>query len=364
MQARLTSEFLFAAVTALLSAFALFLLWEGRAHQEQDRATGEMLADIAARASVDGLISRNSIELGVVANRLTGVERVAGVAIFTIENELLALSGTLESGTQFTHPIVLDDMVLGFARISLDPPSAEPDWTHIALSVLALLSVALLVAFWSHRIRTPTPRTRGESPLESPRAPAPAAAWQRVLVCNFHNQLSLSRTERNRIANRASALAERVGEIYHAKYGHLPGAGIVMTFSPAAGQDGAFGAVCATFLLADCLARNASPGEFRFGLHKPVRQPVESGAGYAAATADAALLAAVGRPGSIVASDAFFADVAQPERLNAEPFTHPMLDELNTSGSACHMITGLDEDHRLLIERQASHLAAAQDDAG
>ena len=364
MQAKLTSEFLIAAVTALLSAFTLFLLWDGRVDQDQDRATGQLLADIAARASVDGLISRNPIELGVVANRLSGVERVAGVAVYTIENELLALSGTLEGGAQFTHPIVLDDTVLGFARISLAPPNAEPDWTQIGLSVFAVLTVALLVAFWSYRMRTPATGSSGEPPGESPLVPEPVAAWQRLLVCNLHNQFSLKRTERDRIAKRALVLAERVGEIYVAESANLPGTGLVMTFPAGAGPDPAFQAVCAAFLLADCLARDAASGEFRFGLHKSVQRPGEPPADYAAAVEDAVLLAAVARPGSIVASDAFLADMEEPGRLKVEPFTHPMLDELNTSGSPCHYIAGLDADYQSLIERQASRLTPAEAEAG
>ena len=155
-----------------------------------------------------------------------------------------------------------------------------------------------------------------------------------------------------------------MGEIYLASSEHLPGTGLVMTFSSIGGRDGAFQAVCPAFLLADCPAKGAAPGKFRFALHKPEPQPGESPAGYAAAMEDAALLAAVARPGTIVASDAFFADLAEPERLIAEGFTHPMLDELNTSGGPCHLITSLDEDQRMLIERQARRLATTEALAG
>ena len=355
MQASFRSDFLIALTAALLSSAALFLIWEGRAGEEQDRATGELLAELAARASIDGLIDRNRIELGVVANRLTGVPRVAGVAVFTVENDLLAVSGTLEDGTPFVHPIVLDDMLLGFARISLVPPAMAPDWMRFAFSVVALLTAVLLVSWWSYRMRGAAPAPAVDPATEP--VSAMESVTQYLLVGNLHNQLSLTGSERDRATARALAVARQVAAIYRCRSTHLPGTGLLMTFSAPAGEDTAFEAVCAAFLVAQCLAGAASPGDYRFGLHALDVKGGKSPADYSAALEDGALLAAMGRSGAVVASEAFFGNLAEPEKLEAEAFSNPMLEELHSPERRCHLITKLDGDRQALISRQASRLS-------
>ena len=346
---------LIAATTGLLSATAMFLIWEGRASEEQERATGEMLAGLAARASMDGLIDQNRIELGVVANRLTGVPRVAGVAIFTVEDELLALSGTLEAGTPFIEPIVLDDTLLGFARISLVPPTPAPDLMRLAASVLALLAIALLVAWWSARLRG---GTAGPAPDTSTHGDAATETSTRFLLAgNLRNQLSLSGSERRRTAERALAVARQVGEIYGCRSTHLPGTGLLMTFAAQEDNDSAFEAVCAAFLVAGRLAGDAVTRNYRFGLHVVELQAGESPPDHPNALEDAALLAAMGKSGAIVASESFFTHLADPGRLEAETFSHPMLDQLHANNEQSRLITGLAGGHRALLEQQASHLA-------
>ena len=355
MQGSFRFDFLVAATTAILSAAALFLIWEGRAGEEQERATGEMLAGLAARASTDGLIDEDRIELGVVANRLTGVPRVAGVAIFTVEDELLALSGTLEHGTPFVEPIVLDDTLLGYARISLVAPPAAPDPIRLGWTVLALVAIALLVAWWSARLRGGSHQPSQQTSIDPDSATE--AVTRFLLVGNLHNQLSMSGSERRRSDERALAVARQVGEIYGCRSTHLPGTGLLMTFAAREDNDSAFEAVCAAFLIAERLAGDAATGRYRFGLHVVELQAGESPSDHPAALEDAALLAAMGKSGAIVASESFFARLAEPGRLEARAFSHPMLEQLHATSEQSCLITGLVGDHRALLEQQASHLA-------
>ncbi len=357
MQASFMPNLLIALTTALLSSAAVFLIWGGDADSEQDRATGEMIAELAARASIDGLIEQDRIELGVVANRLTGLPRVAGVAIFTVENELLALSGALELGTPFIRPIVLDDTLLGFARISLVPTPAASDWIRVASSVLVLLAIALLVAWWSVRMRGGLPRTaeRAATAIEFDSASEPVTRY--LLVGNLHNQLTLTGLERKRVAERALAVARRIGTIYGYRSSHLPGKGMLLAFRAQEGSGSALDAVCAAFLVADCLAGVALIGTYRFGLHAIEMQAGETLSDNPEAIEDAALLAAMSKPGAVLASNSFYNHLDEPEMLDAEAFSHPMLAQLHVPDKQGHLITGLDKSRRELLGRQASHLA-------
>ena len=355
MPANFRPSLLMAATTALLSALALALIWGGQNSEQQDRATGDLLADLAARASIDGLIAQDRIELGVVANRLTRVPRVAGVAIFTVENELMALSGNVEEGSPFIQPIVLDDTLIGFASIGLVPPASAPDLPRLAWSALALFCIALLVAWWFAR-------PGGDSPRSSPETAAyPDSATEAtsrfLLIGSLHNQLSLSAAERTRTENRALAVARQVGEIYGCRSVHLPGRGLLLIFPVREDHDSAFEAVCAAFLVADRLADDAANGNYRFGMHVVALQPGETPSDHPTALEDAALLAAMSKPGAIVASESFFAHLAEPGRLVAETLSHPMLEQLHDPGRRGHLIAGLDEEHRALLDRQINRLA-------
>ena len=361
MQASFTSNFLFAAVTALLTGIALFAIWEGDSGDNSEQAMGGMLAETAARASIDGLIEQDALEVGVVANRLAGVPGVAGVAIYTRENEILAISGTLEGGTQFTHPVVLDDMLLGFTRVSLTPTATEPAWMQVGLSALALLAIPLIAAFWWYRLRkprTPAPAQRG---TETRRVFE--ATTHHLLIGNLHNQFGLSRAQRGQVAARALAVAQQVDEIYNSGSEHLPGTGLLLAFPAGAEDDRAFEAVCAGFLMAKCLQESAAPGDYRFGIHTLSLDPGESLADHRASVEETALLAAVGRSGAIVASESFFDALADPGRVDAEIFSHPMLKDLGASGDQCHLITGLGQVHGKVIDAQARQLFARAADA-
>ena len=356
MKASIGFEFLIAAATALLAATAMFLIWEGQATKEQDRATGEMLADLAARASIDGLIDRDRIELGVVANRLTRVPRVAGVAIFTVENEQLALSGTLEPGTPFVRPIVLDDTLIGFARISLVPPVRSPDRMRLAASALALVTIALLVAWWSARMRGGAPRPPAATAIDPDSETE--AVTQFLLVGNLHDQFSLSGSQRRQTTERALAVARRIGEIYPCRSAPLPGTGLLVTFPARDDNHSAFKAVFAAFLLAERLAVDSISGNFRFGLHVAELQAGETLSDRPTALEDATLLAAMSTPGAIVSSESFFAHLNDVDRLEAEPFSHPMLEQLHAADQRCRLITGLEGHSRALLDLQASRLAS------
>ena len=359
MRAGFRFDFLIAAATALLTAAAMFLIWEGNATEEQNQATGDMLADLAARASIDGLIDRNRIELGVVANRLTRVPQVAGVAIFTVENEPLALSGSLEHGTPFIRPIVLDDTLIGFARISLVPPATAPEPLRVAASALTLLTIALLVAWWSARMRGGATRQAPGSGTDTDTEMDATTSF--LLVGNLHSQFSLSGSQRRQTAERALAFARRVGQIYPSRTEQVPGTGLLMTFPALENNDSAFEAAFAALALAKCLAGDPAVDEFRFGLHVAEVQAGESPSDRPsdrhAALDDASLLAAAGKPGGIVASEPFFAHLGEAGRLEAEPFSHPMLEQLHAADKRCRLITGVESGRRPLLERQASRLA-------
>jgi uncharacterized membrane protein affecting hemolysin expression len=352
------SELIIALTATLLTAVVLAALWRVDPSEQAHTTTlGEGLAATLAQSSIDALLEQDSLHLGVLANRLTDIDIVSGAAIYSIDDEVVALSGKLV-GDQFSHPILMDDTVIGFARVTLDDSRAglQPDWGRRAASLLLLLVIPFMIAAITHIRRS---RRRGVVDVDIGAAETRQASEHYILVANLHNQLSMSPAERQQVMQQSLDLAQRVGDIYQAQCLLVPGKGLLMDFGPADGDDRPFQVVCAAFVLANCLAESLAQGDYRMGLHGVELFEDEDAVDHIAVLEDTTLLAALGKPHTVVASESFFADIERPERITAELLQHAMLDELTTTGRQCCLITSLGETHRALIGNQAERLVAS-----
>ena len=346
---QVNSGFVQTLAAAALTALFVFLVWrDGPAGAVDKGALGPQLAAVAAAASVDGLMERDYIELGVIANRMAAVDGVGGVAMYRLDGSLLATAGEGGQGVPFTEEIVFDGQLVGLARVTLDAPPAAVDWNRAALTAAGVLGLALLVAWAGH-----LPPIRGRSKARTARQDA-----HYLLAATLRCGLPPDSDSQRRALNQGLRLAERVGALYRAECRLLPGEGLLMTFRPrAAGRDRAFRTLCAAFLLADGLIRLPEPSDWTVGLQSAALEGARSA--QPACVADAALLASLAGPGIIAVSDAFLADVREPSRIRAEPLAHPMLRKLAAPDKTCHVVTGLAPAIKTLIDHQVDRLVGS-----
>ena len=129
---QVNSSFVQTLAAAALTALFVFLVWRNAPVGAVDGGTlGPQLAAVAAAASVDGLMERDYIELGVIANRMAAVDGVGGVAMYRLDGSLLATAGEGGQGVPFTEEIVFDGQLVGLARVTLDAPPAKVDWKRV-----------------------------------------------------------------------------------------------------------------------------------------------------------------------------------------------------------------------------------------
>ena len=75
------------------------------------------------------------ISLSVLVTRINEPAEVASVSIYTIDDRVLAISGSASnSAPHFTHPIVFEDTVAGYARVTLNPAAGKPPALPLPLS--------------------------------------------------------------------------------------------------------------------------------------------------------------------------------------------------------------------------------------
>ena len=131
-----------AAIATAITACCLLLIWFERpdGQDEMDRY-GSALAATLADTTAPELFNTQRITLTVVANRLTTLEEVAGVAFHGADEELMALSGLQRSEVHYRAIATIDNTPSGAVTVSLNPDVFAPaiPWSRWFFSVLALL---------------------------------------------------------------------------------------------------------------------------------------------------------------------------------------------------------------------------------
>jgi len=374
------AELVSACLAGLLVALGVLAInLDETAHEDRATELGEQLAAGLAQLAAEPLATRDRIALGVLANRVVELEDIVGATIYTVDDDVLAISGEPRRGAHVTRPITQENNIVGYVRLTLSEPAPEPVrptlWTSLLLALLVPpLVVGIrhlpwhrLTAAWSGLAprRAPArghapPIDPAESTETSPPEPAPPVAERRALLAvNLFNQLSLPPRLRDAELARAARLAEAAADLYTGRVTTLPGTGMLLEFEEVGDPERPFQVLCAAFLLARLLDADDAEGRFRFGLHQALMPPGEDIAPDDPAVQDAALLSAVAKPGTIAVSAELFARVSRPERVLSQQMANPLLHQLeSTEPSAC-LVGGLDATHDEVIEQQARELGYA-----
>ncbi len=373
---------LIAGTVALTVASSTSLFWSAALSADQQRhmsSFGRALAEQLATLSAEPLIGGNLISLSVLATRINEPAEVASVSIYTIDDRVLANSGSASnSAPHFTHPIVFEDTVAGYARVTLSPVifRTGPAASMLMLWVFGCALAGLLVGYlvdqrWptspaSSPLPVPESTHPGQDPIETPPS--------YVLVVNWFNQVSFAATDRPRIIDMCLSRADQVGHLYGGRGIELPGIGLIFSFrgapDDAQRSERCFGIVCAALLIAEVLQdvnqryymRERPELAFRFGLHEdPSNTPLAELPG-TDQTTDATLLSAVAANDTVATSREVFDQLEGPERFDSARQEHAILASLVTaSPGECFIISALNGSYRSLLEGQAERLIGQPD---
>lgn len=359
-----------ALCAAFVTALGLLFAWtQLDPRTEQMERFGATTATALAELCMEPLLKQDRLHLGVIGNRLTELDAIAAVATYTVDQQLLTLSGTM-TGPQYAASITIDGTVVGHVRVALDPAAfaggiTAPDQRlaataatlgiSVGAGLLAAFGAALLRAWRTGALVVDTPalrqrlrrRLQPEPPPEelptAPEAPPepPEPIRHYLLGINLYNQLSLKGVEREFELSLCTELAETVAIAYQGQVVSLPGLGALIDFDHTDSDARAFDVACAGFALARLLRDEAPFGIYRLGLHLVTRPGDEPLPLDHPAVADVALLSALARDNTLVLSETMCTALAGTERLTLRPMQNVLLDELRTSGPGCQLLTDL-----------------------
>ena len=350
-----------AAIAALLSGVCLLLIWTPAESPEgQISRYGNALAQTLAHANAGLLLHQQRIELAVIANQVSQLPEVAGVAFYGVNNEIIALAGSTDAFSHFTAAATLDDTITGYVTLIIDPapfapPSRPGAWL---LSVLALILAPLL----SLGIMQLSARGNRSLPIVSvpePRAAAPQPTY--CLVVNLYNQLALSPEQRNQSIADAQMLAMETCAIHHGVIVEVAEHGVMALFDRSAVTPGQ--AVCAAFLLQFLLSEFDTDGEFRSYLcethcadapgemHKA--RINDLGEDFDLDTA--MMVASLAKPETVMLAPDFFEQLGPEEQQWARPYVHPLMQDMQDEPDArpLYLVDELPPQQAELVRAQA-----------
>ncbi|QNH06091.1 histidine kinase [Pseudomonas sp. B11D7D] len=156
-----------------------------QAMQQQADALGQALITQTAASATELLVSNDILSLNVLLNNLAKNPLVAHAAIYSVDNRILAESGSRptrsvlgETEGLYTTPITFQEVMAGQLRISLDMSQFQQPMT-ISLQSMGILSLILLALTLSLSMRLgrhiSTPLLQMRLWLRDPDDPAPGA---------------------------------------------------------------------------------------------------------------------------------------------------------------------------------------------
>jgi len=183
-----------ASHTLLLVALALIIYaWVigmqfKHAMEQQADALGQSLVTQTAASATDLLVANDILSLNVLLSNLVKNPLVAHAAIYSVDNRVLAESGTRpqqgllgDDNGLYSTPISFQEVIAGHLRVSLDMQQFQQPMT-ISLQSMGLLSLILLALTLMLSLRLgrqlATPLMQLRLWLRDPDDPAPGAGRQ------------------------------------------------------------------------------------------------------------------------------------------------------------------------------------------
>ncbi|MFB3106158.1 MAG: hypothetical protein ACE1ZA_14735 [Pseudomonadales bacterium] len=353
-----------AAAAAAITALGLVLIWtltdEREARLEQ---FGSSIAKSLAYLCVEPLMKQDRIHLGVLTNRVAEIPEVVGVAIYTVDDKVMALSGTPANGANYTEMVTSGDTIVGYVKLSVDRLAFERGDSsarslRYSLSALVILLTPFFILVVSN-VNNNRKLTRRIIPTQSQDDQAETRPHY-LLAINLYNQLNMTPAEGELELAYGLTMAEQVANLYQGHAVYLPGTGILVGFEHNEGHDRAFQVMCAAFVLVHLLDEDAGRGTYRLAVHELLLPGNKNLEVSAPEVADTVLLSALAKYKTVAVSDRFYVRILRRERLLSQRLDNPLLAELTTA-QACYLITGLSRAYADLITQQVERLTAQGD---
>ena len=174
---RIGQKFAFAVTALMVLAMCVFWLVTNQTTENILRKQADSLGNTLARQTAilvtELVLANDMISINVLLNQLTREEAIAQVAVLSIDDRVIAISGSSVTPAgddplqrsdlfgSYVAPIALQDSLAGYVRVNLDQRYIEQGVTRnflfmlAALFLLVLAGVSIVVAMSTHLVTFP-----------------------------------------------------------------------------------------------------------------------------------------------------------------------------------------------------------------
>ena len=358
------------AVTYLIAVSLVLSIWHftasGQAHTRLV-AFGNTSTHRLSELAVKPLLSNDRFELSTLVNDMAMFNEVAGISVYSVDNQLLAVAGNFAPRSTlptFSQEVTVQDTVAGYVRIMINPDAFQTSFSDKFMrSVLWCASGLLALVGIMFGLLLRTNLSESDDSMEEG-VSSEASAF--ILVVNVFNQISLPAEARARAMSIATARSNRVANLYAAQATPLAGTGVALAFDQTDAHDRSFEVVCAALLLGRALdamnhdhyTEERPEIRFRFGLHVG---PVCTTLDELLSTdngRDTVLLSALASDGHLAVSEDVMASITRTERIIGHITDNPAAAGLISTSRRYHLVERVAPAYQSLIERQAELIIA------
>ena len=171
MSARLGQKFALTGAALMILSMCVFWLVTNQTTEnilrQQADSLGTTLARQTAILVTELVLANDMVSMNVLLNQLTREPAMAQVAVLSIEDQVIAISGSSSANagqclfTNYVAPIALQNSLAGYVRINLDQQYIEQGVTRnfifmvAALLLLMLTAIAVIYAMIQHFVSFP-----------------------------------------------------------------------------------------------------------------------------------------------------------------------------------------------------------------
>lgn len=312
---------------------------------------GKLLAESVATLAREPLLKQDRIGLGLISNQLSAMPGVTGITILGVNNEVLSMTRERARGQDYSHAIALEDAVIGYARVTINPGAVEPQplwpWVVGALLVLAMPWLLNLFAAGVAAIDAASDRRRAaraaalsaEDPPPAPPADVlPPPQDRYVVVANLLNQFALTVRQRQQALDVAARGAASLAGKFDGTSEVIGDTGLALWFEEDS-EDRADQVLACALLITRLLPELEHNGTFRVAMHRHTASDEATSAG--AVLRDTALMTAAAGPGQVIVSSTCSSYLSEPTVASASALVHPLGSDFTTTAAHCQRITRL-----------------------
>ncbi|MFK7912489.1 MAG: hypothetical protein AB8B93_01130 [Pseudomonadales bacterium] len=329
------------------------------------------MAQTVATLARAPLLKTDRISLGLITNQIAAMPAVTGITILGVNNEVLSMTREQARGRDYSHPIELDDAVIGYARVTVNPVAVDPQplwpWVLGALLVVAMPWLLTLFAACNAALNETAERrrmSRNVAATQTPQAQAEYAAPptppadRYLVVANLLNQFALTAQERAQALNAAADGAALLAEHYDGSSEVIGDTGLALWFADHSSDRGEQ-IIGAALLITRLLPTLAHRGTFRVALHHLAASDDLDSTG--AALRDAALMTAAAGADQVIVSSPGGRSLSAESLGTASAISHPLGADFTTAEPQCRRIETLSAAREVELR---ARLTALQDQLG